>query len=89
MRRDLRQQMGRVEMARVVNCSRRTAVTTDEANDGLVAKVQEHNRKAHRTLIGREQGLLLARLHSWGHRQRSFAFESASADSWLGVVRVR
>lgn len=44
-------------MARVVNCSRRTAVTTDEANDGLVAKVQEHNRKAHRTLIGREQGL--------------------------------
>ena len=75
-------------MAKVVSCSRCVAVTSDEADDALVAKVQRHNRTAHRTFISREQVLLLARMHSWGQRRRSVPVASGPADSWLGVVRV-
>ncbi len=76
-------------MSKAVSCSRCSAVTHDETVEDLVAKVQHHNRKEHRTFLSREQVLLLARLHSWAQRSRSFAFDSGPADSWLGVVRVR
>lgn len=75
-------------MARVVNCSRCATVTSDETEEELVARVQQHNRQAHRTFLSREQVLLLARMHSWGQRRRSVLPASSPGESWLGVVRV-